>query len=372
MDKLFSEIAPFKEISLWDKTSKKRVPFSFELELTARCNNDCRHCYINLPAGDTEARSKELSFAEIENIADQAVKMGSLWCLLTGGEPLLREDFSEIYLMLKKKGLLISVFTTACLISEEHIELFKKYPPREIEVTVYGVTRKTYENVTRKPGSFSAFSRGMDLLRKNGVKVRLKAMALKTNIHELPEIAAFCRENTNDYFRFDPLLHLRFDGDQERNKDIINERLSPEEIAKVEQDDPERSESLKKNCDTYIFDQNGHHNCNHLFHCGAGQNSFTVSPEGIFRLCSSLWYPDFTYDLKNGSLKEAWEDFVPKVLATTSDNPEYHNKCHSCSIVNLCLWCPAHAYLETGSPDSWVEYFCDVAHARQKAIEETK
>ncbi len=69
---------------VWDKAAASKVPLSFELELTARCNNDCRHCYINLPAGDSEAQKKELTIAQISHIADQAVELGSLWCLLTG------------------------------------------------------------------------------------------------------------------------------------------------------------------------------------------------------------------------------------------------------------------------------------------------
>ena len=117
------------EFAVWEKAALKRTPLSFELELTARCNNDCRHCYINLPAGDLPARQKEWSCDQIGQFADQAVDLGFLWCLLTGGEPLLRPDFPDIYLMLKKKGLLVSLFTNACLLTREHIELFKKYPP---------------------------------------------------------------------------------------------------------------------------------------------------------------------------------------------------------------------------------------------------
>ncbi|HEY9072922.1 MAG TPA: radical SAM protein, partial [Desulfobaccales bacterium] len=231
---------------LWDKLQKRRAPISFDLEVTARCNNDCRHCYINLPAGDREAKEKELSLEEILRIAREAADLGAVWCLLTGGEPLLREDFFEIYLGLKRLGLLVSVFTNACLVSEEHVELFKHYPPRDLEVSVYGVTRETYEGVTRRPGSFRAFRRGLDLLLGSGVKVRLKAMALKANVHELPEIAAFCRARTRDFFRFDPLLHLRLDGNPQRNEEIKSQRLSPEEIVALEQGDPERAAALKK------------------------------------------------------------------------------------------------------------------------------
>src|SRR5208282_4918618 len=202
-----------QEFPLWDKLKARRVPLSFDLEVTARCNNNCRHCYINRPAGDLLARESELTVKEISGIAEQAVELGAVWCLITGGEPLLRADFADLYLMLKRKGLLISVFTNATLVNEEHIALFKKYPPRDIEVTVYGVTRDIYETVTRKPGTFDKFMRGLNLLMASGVHVRLKAMAIQSNLAEQSAIAEFCRSRTKDFFRFDPQLHLRFDGD---------------------------------------------------------------------------------------------------------------------------------------------------------------
>ena len=356
------------DLSLWETMKERHIPFSFDLEITARCNNDCPHCYICLPAGDAAARAREMDIDEIKRIASQAAEMGAVWCLITGGEPLLREDFKEVYLALKRLGLLVSVFTNACLIGEEHVQLFRKYPPRDIEVTVYGATKETYESVTRKPGSFSAFRRGLDLLLQNKVKVRLKAMALRANAHEMPEIARFCREHTKDYFRFDPLLHLRFDGDADRNELIKAERLSPREIAAIEHTDAERFGALQKGCDKLIWPNAEHAYCNHLFHCGAGTGSFSVSYNGFFRLCSSLWHPECIYDLRQGKLREAWQRFVPAVRNMRSDNEEFLSKCRECRIINLCLWCPAHAYLEAGKMDCWVEYFYEVAHERARSL----
>jgi len=143
----------------WDKAMGKRRPLSFDLELTARCNNNCRHCYINLPVDDRQAIEQELSAEEIFRIADEALSMGTVWCLVTGGEPLLRDDFEEIYIGLKKRGFLISIFTNATALKASHIELFQRYPPRDIEVSVYGVTKKTYERVSRVKGSFEAFEK---------------------------------------------------------------------------------------------------------------------------------------------------------------------------------------------------------------------
>jgi radical SAM protein with 4Fe4S-binding SPASM domain len=364
----FVTIRSLPELPLWDKLAERRAVFSFDLEITARCNNDCRHCYINLPAGDTEVRRRELSLEEIEDLADQAVALGAFWCLVTGGEPLLRPDFADIYLALKRRGLLVSVFTNACLVTEEHVALFTRYPPRDIEVTVYGVTEGTYERVTRRPGSYAAFRRGLDLLLASGLKVRLKAMALRSNVHELPAMAAFCREHTADYYRFDPLLHLRYDGDPGRNEEIRAERLTPAEVVAVEQADEERATALENRCDKLIVPEFANYRCDHLFHCGAGNRSFTVSYDGLFRLCPDLWHPDCIYDLRQGSLAQAWEELVPRVRDLRSTNPDFLHRCRRCPITNLCMSCPAHAFLETGQLDGFCPYFCEVARARAAAL----
>ena len=357
-----------QQFPLWDKLKNKRVPLAFDLELTARCNNDCGHCCINLPASDAVAHAQELTVGEVSDLADQAVQLGAIWCLITGGEPLLRPDFAEVYLALKRKGLLVSVFTNATLVNEEHVALFQKYPPRDIEVTVYGVTQETYERVTRRAGSFAAFRRGLDWLHESGVTVRFKAMALRSNLHELPAIARFCRARTKDYFRFDPLLHLRFDANAARNEEIRAERLSPAEIVALERADEQRFSALEKGRDKLIVPEFAHFGCDHLFHCGAGEGSFTVSYDGLFRLCSSLWDPKCVYDLRKGSLADAWQNLVPKVRDMRSNRREFLKKCRRCSFANLCLWCPAHAHLESGEMDAWCEYFCQVAYARAEAL----
>ena len=357
-------------IGLWEKLKGCGGPISFDLEVTARCNNDCRHCYINLPAGDRAAEARELSLPEIERIAAEAASMGALSCLITGGEPLLRRDFPEVFMALKRQGLLVSVFTNACLVTPAHVELFRNYPPRDIEVSVYGATREVYEAVTRRPGTYEAFRRGLDLLLESGAKVLLKAMALRANVHELPAIAAFCRERTNERYRFDPFLHLRFDGDPVRNAEIREERLSPAEIVAVERADEERFGTLQMGCAELIRPDHAGAVDDILFRCDAGTGSFNVGYEGTLRLCRSLWHPETIYDLRTGTLAEAWETVAPRVRALRSQSPRFLEKCARCGIINLCPWCPAAAVLESGQMDAWVEDFCEVAHERSKAISE--
>lgn len=369
MNEGFIQTQPLPDFDLWEKKRTGKALFSFTLEVTARCNNNCRHCYINLPENDAAARKDELSLAEIKDIADQAVDLGAVWCLVTGGEPLLRDDFEKIYLYLKKKGLLVSVFTNATRIGQKHAALFQKYPPRDLEVTVYGITRKTYGRITRRPDLFDAFMNGLNRLLEAGGKVNLKAVPIRANIEEYNAIAEFCRKNTSRPFRFDPLIHLRFDRDEEKNDQIRRQRLTAEEIARLEREDEKRQAALEKNCDKLIVQDTPHRDRPYLFGCGAGLSDFTVSYNGLFRLCSSLWHPDCVYDLKQGTVKDARQALVPKVRSMTSDAPEYLDYCAKCSLVNLCLWCPAHAWLETGHMDRPCNYFCDVAIERGNNLE---
>ena len=371
-DKKIVRYQEIQDFSLWKKIAGRRFLTSFELEITARCNLNCRHCYINRPADDRQAREEELTLSEIERLADEAVSLGAIWCLITGGEPLLRPDFEEIYLLLKKKGLLVSVFTNATLIREKHIKLFKKYPPRDLEVTVYGITRETFQRVTRRPAAFKQFQKGLQLLLDNGFPVRLKSMALRSNIHELTAIRDFCQPRTKDYFRFDPFLHLRYDRDEKRNKEIKAERLSPGEIAQLEKQDKKRFQQLEKECHRLILKGEPEEGQAFLFKCGTGLTSFSLSYNGLFRLCSSLWHPDCLYNWRKGTLKEAWFDFVPQVRAMESRAEEFLENCHRCPIINFCLWCPAHAYLEVGKLDQPIEYFCRVAHERVKNLKEVE
>ena len=364
LDSVFTSSIDFHRNPLFKRLEGKRIPLSFNLELTARCNNNCPHCYINLPAGDINAKSAEMSLEFINKIVDEAVSMGALWCNLTGGEPLLREDFEDIYLCLRNKGLLISLLTNGTLINERIVKLFARYPPRNIEITVYGVTQSVYEKVSRKSGSFKAFKKGLGLLLDNGIKVRLKAAAIKSNYLEMPAIASFCREKTWDYFRFDPFLHLRYDGNPIRNDEIKGERLSAEEIIELERNDSERLKAVKKECGNIRLKESVSRENALVFRCSAGYNSFTVGFDGVFRICDTIFHPDCLYDLKAGSLREAWMDFTPKALSINLEGGKTLHKCWNCKLLDLCDWCPAKAYLETGSLDREMTLSCEIAHRR--------
>jgi len=146
-------LAQFGE-RLYNNAVAKRIPITGSFELTFRCNLSCAHCYCNLPPNDQDTIEKELSTEEVFNILDQIAEAGCLWLLITGGEPLLRPDFFEVYTYAKKKGFIITLFTNGTLITPEIADYLVQWPPFKVEITLYGVTSETHESVTGIPGSF--------------------------------------------------------------------------------------------------------------------------------------------------------------------------------------------------------------------------
>ena len=104
------------------RSARLRVPLSGSLDLTHHCNLRCLHCYIGDHSGDMLVT--EMDTGRILSLLDEMCDAGCLYLLLTGGEPLLREDFPEIHRYAKEKGFLITVFTNGTLISDKIVKLW--------------------------------------------------------------------------------------------------------------------------------------------------------------------------------------------------------------------------------------------------------
>jgi len=346
---------------LWQKIMKKGLLFQVSMELTERCNNNCVHCYINLPANNEKAQKKEITFEEIREVVDEAAEMGCLSWHLTGGEPLLREDFSDIYLYLKRKGMRVTLFTNATLINSNITSLFKKYPLENLEVSIYGLVQETYESVTRNPGSFGAFREGINLLKENRIRFTLKSAALPQNFQEIKKMRDFAKSMTSQplgvVFRLN--LGLRFKDGSKRDS-IRRLRLSPEKVKEVlKQDEKRYRKDIERFCQKFL----GVPGDDRLFICGAGIGACHIGAYNNFQLCMLLRHPDCVYSLRKGSFKEAWEEFVPGVREIRVNSKKYAEKCQRCFLKSFCEQCPAWSWMEHGVLDEPVEYLCEIAHA---------
>jgi radical SAM protein with 4Fe4S-binding SPASM domain len=356
---------PYRDIPTFDSTqyfellnrkiNDRRIPIQGSLELTFRCNLRCVHCYCNLPPHDQDAVHKELRTDEILSILDQAAEAGCLWLLFTGGEPLLRKDFNEIYTYAKKKGFIITLFTNGTRVTREIADFLKVWPPHSVEITLYGATRETYEQITRVPGSYRRCLRGIDLLFENGIPLSLKTMAITLNKGELAQMKTFAEERGMK-FRFDPMLNPRLDG----TKGSCQFRLPPEEVVRLDLEYEERSDEWKEFCKKFIPSFSSEY----LFSCGAGINTFHIDPYGKMSPCQMARFR--SHDLRKAAFAEVWKDHIP---ATLKLKPQGDYPCGRCELISLCGQCPGWAWLENGDPEVPVNYLCQIAHLRAEAFE---
>ncbi|MFH0931463.1 MAG: radical SAM protein [Candidatus Zixiibacteriota bacterium] len=335
---------------LHQKALKARIPLDGALELTFRCNLKCIHCYCNLSADDIKAKSEELTTREVFCILDQLKEAGCLFLLFTGGEPLLRPDLLDIYDYAKKNGFIITIFTNGTMVTQSLVNYLEKQRPFTVEISLYGITEKTYERITGVQGSFNKCLKGIELLKGAGVSLKLKTMLLSINQEELKEIKAFVR-NLGLSFSFDPILNPRLDG----NRSPYAYRVSPEEVVRWDIEDDARKEAWKKYLGTYSTNYENEQ----IFTCAAGKSSFVINPYGNLSPCMMVRSP--AYNLRNGNLKKGWSEFIPKVIATKYSA---FNKCRTCSDYVFCDRCPGWSFLETGNKEAPLEYVCQIARMR--------
>jgi radical SAM protein with 4Fe4S-binding SPASM domain len=336
-----------------------------DMEVTERCNNNCIHCYINQPADDRDLKAAEMSTARICRILEEAAGCGCLAVRFTGGEPLLRDDFPDIYMAARRLGIKVILFTNATLITPEIAGLLKRYPPGEpVEVTLYGMTPERYEAISRVPGSFDAAMEGIGLLAGYGIDFRIKGIYLDGSHADARDMEAFAREKTgrDDGVSFSMNFNLRARRDsEEKNARIRHLRATPEQTLAVLTREPERYIKDKKAFAQKFMGPAGID----LFSCGCGKGG-AVDAYGRLQPCLLMRHPDTVYDLSGGSIKDALEGFFPEMRKMQAADPDYLETCAKCFLHGLCEQCPAHSWMEHGKLDGRVEYLCDVAHAQAR------
>lgn len=334
-----------------------RMPLSASIELTERCNLNCVHCYINQPAGDEFLAANELSTTEWQVVIDQLAEAGTLFLLMTGGELLLREDFRDIFIHARRRGLLVTVFSNATMLTPELIDLLAEYGTHSLEVSLYGATPETYEAVTRQSGSFERCLRGVELALSRGIKVSLKTVLLTTNRHEL-EAMETLTESLGLEFRYDTTLWPRLDGTTEN----LRFQIGNQESLKLDLTDPKRRESWEKTASEY---DGRLLRAEHVFTCGAGVRSFHIDSRG--RLLPCMMVRHVAYDILSLGFAEAWQ----RLGNIRGMRRRMSTSCETCTAGTLCSHCPGWSLATAGDFESINADICEMGTLRQSVFAKT-
>ncbi|MCQ2424385.1 MAG: radical SAM protein [Clostridia bacterium] len=346
---------PWLSEYLHSKGNRLGLPISGTFELTARCNFNCRMCYVHqqdLP----EQEKRELSAEQWLAIAREARDAGMMFLLLTGGEPLLRQDFPYLYTELVKMGLVVSINTNASLYNEELRELFNRYPPSRLNVTLYGGSEETYRTLCGN-ASFRKVVDNLRSMKADGLQVRLNVTLTPYNVGDMALIDEISREiglqaKASSYL-YPP---VRRGGKVGRN----DARFSPEEAGAVMarwnalRDTKERTlqraemirqrrfAGLTETCAD--VEQEG-------VRCRAGRSSFWLTWDGRMLPCGTM-DTEASYPLRDGFAK-AWQEVVASTAAI-----RLPKECSGCADRENCSVCASICKGETGAFDCKPEYIC--------------
>lgn len=338
---------------LQEKAARLRIPIRAQVELTYGCNLRCVHCY-----NPTHTAMGELSREAITAVLDQLAEAGCLEVAFTGGELFTRRDWADIAAHAKARGFGLVFLTNATMITPALADRLNALAPTRVEVSIYGATRETYERVTRIPGSFPLFLRGVRLLRERRIPLLLKMPVMTINRHEVRQAKALV-EGWGIEFVYCHEIFPRVDGSREP----LRYRLSPEECVRLDGEmvgHHKWRRGENSGHDGACRGQDG------PFTCGCGRSSLAVSPYGKMNLCVALPIPQ--YDLGTGTVSQGWKTLVDLVDRTNkSPGPGY--ECPRCPVQAHCQQGPMNAWLETGRLEPCLPYFKELAALQGEARE---
>lgn len=338
---------------LHQKAREKGIPLSGTFELTSKCNFNCKMCYVH--TDECNRKHDELPARWWIETAKQAVSEGMVFLLLTGGEPLLHKEFPYIYTELKKLGLIISINTNGYLLNGETAELFRKYPPNRLNVSLYGSNDGVYERLTGVRG-FSTVIKNVKNMISMGIDVRFNCSLAKENHTDMEGIFNVAKE-MNLHIKTTPYMYpqTRANGAVGENSGRLDPlqaakcrvgwsllRYSPEEFV-------DRANGMKKGI--AMFEQECVEEAEPgKVRCRAGKTSFWINKNGEMSPCGII---DKSFDIKESGFSEAWKQVKEYTEAITLPP-----KCRVCKYRHFCNVCAAVCYTETGSYSSVPEYVC--------------
>ncbi len=330
-----------------------RLPRSGVLDLTYRCNNHCRHCWSWLSPQSAQ-KQHELSVAEIRGIVDAARNMGCREWSMSGGEPMLRSDFPEIFDYVTSRAAAYKINSNGTLITPSIAQLMTRKGAKMI--ALYGATADVYDHVTRNPGGFEAAMRGMRYLKEAGAGFIVQIIPMRDNYHQIEDMKRLAL-SLSPHWRFGAAwLYLSSCGSEQMNREISRQRLDPAEVIALDPPDPTWSgqPSSSDSC-------NGASDSRLFAACAAGKSEFHIDAYGQMSFCGFIQDPQMRYDLRQGSFADAWDAFIPSLAGYVHADSEYSENCGSCELRSSCRWCPVYGYLEHGRFTAKVDYLCALA-----------
>lgn len=352
------------ERKLFNQARERGIPINGSMELLPLCNMNCDMCYVRLSRTEMERQGRIRTGTEWLALGREMARAGTLFLLLTGGEPLLHPDFKEIYLGLKKLGMVLTINTNGTLIDEAWADFFGKNKPRRINITLYGADDRAYDSLCHYPHGYEKVTDAVQLLRQRGVDVKLSGSVTPANADDVQRMLEIAGE-LDVPIRMDTYM---MPAGRERSRPFDEQsRMEPEQAASA------RIVALRGEMGEHLFSQYGAQVLEQIDHyqtipeepcvstCHAGRCSFTVNWQGQMRPCVVTSEP--AADVFETGFAEGW-----KQISAAFQAVRYCSRCSSCRLRPVCRTCAAAALLETGDYMGVPEYLCRYAKESERLL----
>ncbi|MFH1228781.1 MAG: radical SAM protein [Planctomycetota bacterium] len=305
-----------------EKAENALIPLSVHLEITRRCNLDCKHCCQ--VKSDTRP---EMAAARILRLIDELRNAGCLYLLISGGEPLMRRDFLAICRKAHKSNLAIYVATNGTLIDEHIAKQLSTLNIMDISLSVYGAQAKTHDGVTRKKGSFEQTMKSVKLLKRYGLAARFKFIMMKDNMAEYESMVKMANQLSVPY-DLDPIITPCDNG----QKNPIKYRLDDGQLGKIYQSESANLWPPGNGAGNYAG-------------CSLGKSHCAISAYGDVYPCIQL--PLAAGNINEQSFGKIWR-YSRQLKEIREYSIEKVADCKKCAKKIYCRRCPGLAFVENG------------------------
>lgn len=322
-------------------------------ETTRNCNLNCVHCRAAATCGPYTG---ELDTAASFALLDQIAEVGQPIVILTGGEPLLREDIFEIADYGTRLGLKMVMAPNGTLLTETMAQKMSDSGIQRISISLDGATAESHDGFRGVPGAFESALRGIEAAKSAGIEFQINTTITQLNAGEIPEILKLA-ENLGAV-----ALHIFLLVPTGRGKYIIDQAISAEEYEATlnwfydqKQNTPLQ---LKATCAPHyyrILRQRARAEGKSVTYDSHGLDAVTrgclggtgfcfISHRGIVQPCGFL---DLNCgDVKQSSFADIWQH--SEVFSALRNYDNLKGKCGRCEYKRVCGGCRARAYEATG------------------------
>ncbi len=267
--------------NLFNNTQNKRIPLIVNYEITDRCNESCFHCYHR----GEKKKDNELSAFGIKKLLKSLKKEGTLFLIITGGEPFLREDIFEILEFVYNLGFATIIYTNGTLLNRQAVKKLKQLNIFSLHISLYSLKPEVHDRITGLAGSFKKTLNAVNMLKKEDLHTVVKVPVMNENIDEVAAILSWSEENKIEV-KIDPFISPSFGGEY---KKVLAHRIFPESMMSV-------MDICRKDDEEFRF--------NKSVECSAGKNMVGIDASGNIMPCI-VWRENFG-NVQSGNFKDIW------------------------------------------------------------------